>query len=109
MNIAAMVSQKCPKCEKGKMFNGVLKMHTTCTRCGFKFEREDGYFTSAIVIANFLYAFLVAPTILIMTAQDIPAWQIAALLGMVTLIAIPIILRFSRAAWLHFDFTLNPE
>ncbi|NOG44339.1 MAG: DUF983 domain-containing protein [Calditrichaeota bacterium] len=84
-------------------------MNQTCSYCGFKFEREEGYFTSAIIIANFLYAFIVAPIMLIMTALEIPFWKIGLLLGSVSLVMVPFIFRFARTIWLHFDFSINPE
>ena len=109
MSLNAVVTQKCPKCEDGKMFNGIFKMNQTCSHCGLKFEREDGYFTSAIIIANFLYALIVAPTILIMTAINVPFWKIGLILGSISLVMVPMIFRFSRTLWLHFDFAIHPE
>lgn len=109
MNVNAMLGQKCPKCSKGKMFFGILKMHSHCPDCGFKFERQEGYFTSAIFIGNFLYALVVAPTLMIMTAVDAPVWKIATVLGSFSLIAIPVIFRYARAIWLHVDFMIHPD
>ncbi|MCB0282496.1 MAG: DUF983 domain-containing protein [Calditrichae bacterium] len=109
MNAGAMLGQKCPKCNNGKMFYGVFKMHTECPVCGFKFERQEGYFTSAIFIGNFLYALIVAPTLMIMTAVDASVWKIAAVLGSFSLIAIPVIFRFARTIWLHVDFMIHPD
>jgi len=109
MSLNAVVAQKCPKCEDGKMFAGIFKMNQKCSKCGLKFEREDGYYTSAIVIANFLYAFIVAPVLLIMTALDVPFWKIGLILGSISMVVIPLNFRFSRTLWLHFDFSVNPE
>ena len=47
---------KCPKCKKGKMFNNLgnlllfrmSKMNTICNVCNFKFEKEPGFFFGAI-------------------------------------------------------------
>jgi uncharacterized protein (DUF983 family) len=109
MSLNAVVTQRCPKCEDGKMFKGILKMNQTCTHCGFKFEREEGYYTMSIVIANFFYALIVAPTILIMTALDVPIWKIAVILGAISMVVIPLIFRLSRTLWLHFDFATHRE
>jgi uncharacterized protein (DUF983 family) len=109
MGLNAVITQKCPKCQDGKMFSGILKMNQICSHCGFKFEREEGYFTMAIVIANFLYAFIVAPTILIMTALKVPFWKIGLILFSVSLVVVPLIFRLSRTLWLHIDFVIHPE
>ena len=109
MSFNALILQKCPRCQEGSMFSGLFKMHSTCPRCHFKFERQEGYFTMAIVIANFLYALIVAPTLLIMTTMNKSVWDIILILGGFSLIAVPLIFRYARAIWLHFDFRIHPE
>ncbi|WP_420573368.1 DUF983 domain-containing protein [Kordia sp.] len=52
----------CPNCNKGKIFEkkGLLykmrmpKMHTNCTVCGYKFEKEPGYFYGAMYVSYML-------------------------------------------------------
>ena len=109
MSYSALLSQKCPRCEKGKIFRGIFAMNETCSNCHFKFERQEGYFTMAIVIANFLYALIVAPTLLVMTTLDEPVWKIVLILGGVSLLTVPLIFRYARAIWLHFDFRIHHE
>jgi uncharacterized protein (DUF983 family) len=33
---------RCPNCEQGIMFDGLLKMRPTCTNCGVRYERRSG-------------------------------------------------------------------
>jgi len=63
----------------------------------------------AIVIANFLYALIVAPTLLSMTTLNEPVWNIVLVLGGFSLIVVPLIFRYARTLWLHFDFSIHPE
>lgn len=109
MNLISMVTLKCPKCGEGKIFKAPFRMNETCSSCGFKYEREDGYFTNAAVIASIFYSFIVAPILLIMAAQDDSVTEIAWVLGIVTVITIPIIFHYSRSIWLYFDYMANPE
>lgn len=52
----------CPNCNKGKIFEekgGFLKlklpkMHKKCTVCGYKFEKEPGYFYGAMYVSYML-------------------------------------------------------
>ena len=52
----------CPNCNKGKIFeqNGLLyklrmpKMHVNCAVCGYKFEKEPGYFYGAMYVSYML-------------------------------------------------------
>lgn len=50
---------KCPKCEQGEIFERkgsilllkVPKMHENCPVCGYKFEKEPGYFLGAMYVS----------------------------------------------------------
>ena len=64
-NFQGIVSGKCPKCKSGKIFEnkGNLfllkepKMHSHCTNCGYRFEKEPGYFIGSLYVS---YALAVA-------------------------------------------------
>lgn len=50
---------KCPKCEKGIVFNSIgnvlkfemPKMNEGCFNCGYLYEREPGYFLGAFYVS----------------------------------------------------------
>lgn len=109
MNFSALVTQKCPKCSNGKMFKGIFAMNEYCSNCNLKFDRAEGYYTMAIVFANFMYAMIVAPTLLIMSTNDESVLDIAITLGVISLFAVPLIFRYARTVWLHLDFFMNPD
>jgi uncharacterized protein (DUF983 family) len=56
---SSTVAGKCPKCEKGAIFAQkgsilllkVPKMNETCPVCGYKFEKEPGYFLGAMYVS----------------------------------------------------------
>jgi uncharacterized protein (DUF983 family) len=35
-------AQRCPNCERGSLFSGILRLHPTCPVCGVRFERSSG-------------------------------------------------------------------
>jgi uncharacterized protein (DUF983 family) len=41
---------KCPICSGGKLYSGFIRMHRTCSTCGFEFERAPGYFLGSTYI-----------------------------------------------------------
>ncbi|RMH64138.1 MAG: DUF983 domain-containing protein [Calditrichaeota bacterium] len=104
MSFSSMMTLKCPQCEEGKQFKGLFSMYENCPQCGYKYEKEQGYFTAAIFIGNFLYGLIVAPTILIMAAIDEPVWKIALVLGGFSLFAVPLIFRYARSIWMYMDY-----
>ena len=109
MSLSAVIAQKCPRCTQGKMFKGIFAMNDNCSHCELKFDRAEGYYTMAIVIANFLYALIVAPTLLMMTVNDKTITEIILTLTGISLIAVPLIFRYARTLWLHLDFFMHPE
>jgi uncharacterized protein (DUF983 family) len=41
---------RCPNCGKGKLFRRGFTMYEKCPVCGWRFEREEGYWTGAIAL-----------------------------------------------------------
>src|SRR5437660_11036329 len=41
---------RCPNCGKGKLFRRGFTMYEKCPVCGWRFEREEGYWTGAIAV-----------------------------------------------------------
>ena len=109
MSIFKIIAQRCPKCGDGKMFKGIFSMNEKCSICHFKFNRGEGFYTMAILIANFLYALIVAPTLLVMTTNNKPIIDIVFTLGGISIIVVPLIFRYARTIWLHVDFFVHPE
>jgi uncharacterized protein (DUF983 family) len=51
---------RCPACGQGRIFRNLTVMHESCPHCGAVFEREEGDFVGAIVVAYSITAVLVA-------------------------------------------------
>lgn len=64
--LPAALHAKCPRCRRGKMFQGQMygfrlqKMNENCPHCNLRFEREPGYFYVAMFVS---YAMNVAEMI----------------------------------------------
>src|SRR5262245_6298987 len=55
----ALLRQRCPRCLRGPAFSGSLTMHEHCPACGFRFERERGYFIGSMYISYALSMVLI--------------------------------------------------
>ena len=101
----------CPRCSQGCVFAGWFKMQTTCTRCNFRFEREQGYYVGAMyinygitVIIAFSGYFALDHFTPIPSAQNLLLWGVFSVLFPV------FFFRQSRCLWLSFDYLFNtPE
>jgi len=86
-------------------------MNETCPACGLQFAREHGYFTGAMYVSYALgipliglftlLAWLVRPTWQI--------WQLVLVAWLFFLPLVPLVFRYSRILWIHFDRAIDPD
>ncbi|GCE19946.1 DUF983 domain-containing protein [Dictyobacter kobayashii] len=100
---------RCPVCGQGKLFCGVFKMNEHCPVCQFKFEREEGYYTSSMAINLVVSEFIAAAIVLPLAATpSIPVLPVL-LIGCPFALILPFLFfRPSRGLWLSMDHYLNP-
>ena len=109
MGLASILEQRCPRCGEGKVFGGLVRMHTHCPVCGIKFEREAGYFVGAMY---FSYALAIAVAVPVVAAGYLLGWPrltIGIAAGAVLLALVPWLFRYSRILWLHMDQWVDPR
>jgi uncharacterized protein (DUF983 family) len=99
---------KCPRCLGGRVFNGIYTMHKECSHCGLIFEKEPGYFLGAIVIAYFVSAFSLVPTLvfsIFYLKLEIP---IVLGIGITQIIILhPLLFHYSKLGWLYLESKLT--
>ena len=100
---------RCPVCGKGKLFRSAFGMHQQCPVCQFTYEREEGYFTSAIAI-DLVVSELIVTAIALPLAANPSIPIIVALIWCIPLaVLLPVIFyRHSRGLWMSIDHFLHP-
>ncbi len=103
---------RCPYCGKGKLFRWGFKMYDKCPVCGWKYEREEGYWTGAIAV-NLVVTELLIAAIAIPLAVWLALTQQPVTLLIIVGIPVPFILpllffRHSKSLWMSIDFMLHP-
>ena len=95
---------KCPLCGKGHLFDSWIKMKTTCERCGFRFERDPGYFLGSTYINYGLTTFLTTWSyIAVRFVMGIEQrWLIPGLATFCIIFPL-VFFRYARSLWLAFD------
>ena len=117
--VGAAVGMKCPRCQKGALFTkrnpynvgNMLTMHTNCSNCELKYERETGFFFGAMYISYSLNIALVVTAVvgyfLFFSKSD---WRIyIGSYVLITLLLTPVIFRLSRSIWLQIMVAYEPE
>lgn len=102
------IAGKCPRCEKGDIFERkgnilflqVPKMHESCNECGYRFEKEPGYFLGAMYVS---YAMTVVEMLLIFVATF---WFVPLSLFFVFILGGLVLLSFfnfrvARVIWIN--------
>ena len=103
---------RCPYCGRGKLFRRGLAMYDRCPVCGWRFEREEGYWTGAIAVNMAVTALLIV-IILVPVAIALATSQIPVLELMIASLPLPIVLpllffRHAKSLWMSIDFMLHP-
>ncbi|MBY0244284.1 MAG: DUF983 domain-containing protein [Sphingobacteriaceae bacterium] len=112
--LEAIVACKCPRCRKGNIFAGKIysisgqKTKENCSHCNLRFEREPGFFYSAMYVG---YALNVAQIVTIAIATyvlgGVPLvyesfWMYIGSILLGVLFFAPFNYRYSRVLLLHW-------
>ena len=106
--------KRCPICGTGKLFTRWFRMKERCPGCGYRFEREEGFFLGAYVI-NLAFAqgmvILLAVVPLILRLANDPDASIVPFIvgGLVGAVVAPMVFYpWSKTVWTAFDLMLRP-
>jgi len=109
MRLAPLLRQRCPRCLRGKVFGGFVRMNPTCPECGLRFEREPGYFLGAMYYS---YAIAIAACAPVAVVGWWAGWSMLAIgiAGSAAILLVaPLGFRLSRVLWLHMDQAFDPR
>jgi uncharacterized protein (DUF983 family) len=98
----------CPQCSDGWVCEGFYGIQEACSRCGYCFSKEPGYFLGSLIAAYFLCAFSLVPTLLFLVFGL--QWDPFAVVTTCTLqlaVLHPLLCRYSRLIWLYVEGELT--
>ena len=107
--VRAAAALRCPRCLRGRVWRSFLGMHERCPECGLVYEREPGYFTGAMVVSYALAVPTFGLIVIALLAAGLDTGMALLAGGAVYLGLAPLILRYSRVIWLHFDWLVDPD
>lgn len=100
---------KCPSCNQGQVFIGLFKMNPACPSCGFKFERESGYFYGAMFIQYMIMGLFILITMIIGWLAQLSEFKIGIICLLEIILVSPFLFRISRLVWMKMDYRSDPE
>ena len=101
----------CPVCGIGKPFTGWFRLSPHCPHCGHHYEREDGYWVSAMIVCTAVTEALFGIVLVggvILSWPDVP-WLQLLIAGAAMNVLVPVFCYpLSKTAWVAIDVYLNP-
>lgn len=101
----AILTLRCPRCLDGAVYAGPWKMHATCPVCGYRYQPDAGYFLGALYI-NYPIGAVVLGGLTLLVHLLLPSWSWPAAMTLALvpfLLTVPMIVRWARVIWMHFD------
>jgi len=109
MHWRAIFRLRCPRCREGAVFKSLFVPNETCPVCGLKFAREPGFFLGAMYFSYGMGILSALPLCGWMFFQRYNPWAIFAAAAAQLAILSPLLFRYSRVMWLHFDQRFDPR
>ena len=106
--------RRCPRCGSKGVFASWLKLFERCPTCGYRFEREEGFFTGVYLVNYSLVAIAIVFELFVYViyanAQDGDAsFAPALLIGLATALVLPLITYpFAKVTWAAIDLATRP-
>ncbi len=87
-------------------------MYEKCSVCGWRFEREEGYWTGAVavnlVVTELLIAFIVVPLAIVFASANV-SLALLLIIGLPLPILLPFLFyRHAKSLWMSIDFIVHP-
>ena len=85
-------------------------MHRFCPFCRLEYEREQGYFLGAMYFGYGMALALSAPLVLVLLIfGGFSVNEVILTLGVTITFLSPLLFRYSRILWMHFDQLWDPR
>jgi uncharacterized protein (DUF983 family) len=108
------VRRRCGRCGAKRIFRSYFQLHERCPRCGYKFEREEGFFTGVYLVNYTVTAFVLIIEIfaflLVAVANEGDVSLVPWLVGGAAIaIFCPLLLYpYAKSTWAAIDFAARP-
>lgn len=103
--------RRCPVCGGKKIFCSYYKLEERCPTCSYRFERESGYWVSAIIVntaVTFALFGLFFVGTLIAMYPDVSWGPVLIIGGIVNLMFPVFFFPFSKTLLMAFDLWVHP-
>jgi uncharacterized protein (DUF983 family) len=106
--------RRCGRCGSGHLYKGWFKLVDRCPKCGYLFDREEGFFLGAFVI-NFVVTEMLLGVILgVMIVQEASSASVSlpilfAVAAAETILVPIVFYPFSKTIWAAIDMVMHRQ
>lgn len=105
---------RCGRCGGRGVFAGAFQLRERCPRCGYRFAREEGFFTG-VYLVNFgatvgiLWVIVMGYTLWLSAGDRRGGVALVLAVGVALAVALPVLLyRLALTTWAALDLVLRP-
>jgi uncharacterized protein (DUF983 family) len=102
------VTRRCPHCGAPDIFRNYLTLKDHCPRCGYTFEREEGYFLGAYAVNLLAAEFITVALLVYFLVNTDYSWVTLELIFIPLAVLLPILFfPFARTLWMTIDLMVD--
>lgn len=103
--LGAGLSCRCPRCGRGRLFEGFLTVAERCAVCGLDLRKADSGDGPAVFLILILGALLVPAALLLEVLAEPPLWGHALIWPVVITLVASLLLRPFKATMIALQYT----
>jgi uncharacterized protein (DUF983 family) len=104
------ITRRCPRCGSRGIFANWAALEEFCPTCGFKFEREPGYWVGALIINMAVALFVFLLTLvggMVLFWPDVP-WNLLSVATIGVMLFVPIAFYpWSKSIWMAIELSYH--
>ena len=112
--LARGLTRRCPRCGGGRVVEGWFRLKERCPTCGYRFKREEGFFTG-VMLVNFGSALALLWVVIVgwliwrqATDSDAGLATILLACGGIALVFPIAFYPFATTTWAALDLAMRP-
>lgn len=111
MSLLRAARARCPHCGEGDIWRKWGDLVGRCPRCGYSYEREEGYWVGAMIV-NIAAAQVLFMALLLggmaLTWPDVP-WTVLLVVGVTFMVLFPVwFYPRTKTLWVWLDLKVHP-
>jgi uncharacterized protein (DUF983 family) len=108
--LARAFQRRCPQCGNNGIFKNYFEMKHSCPSCGYRFDREEGYFLGAYAVNLLLAEFIPVGLLILFLIYSSYSWVTLELIFIPLAIIMPLLFfPYSRMLWMVLDLYVDPN